>query len=43
MIGGVNMKTDLENITIIENEPMSKHTSWRTGGVAKRYVKAESL
>jgi UDP-N-acetylmuramate dehydrogenase len=43
MIGGANMKTDLENIMIIENEPMSKHTSWRTGGVAKRYVQAESL
>lgn len=38
-----NMKTDLENITIIENEPMSRHTSWRTGGVAKRYVQARSL
>lgn len=25
------------------NEPMSKHTSWRTGGVAKQYVQAESL
>lgn len=39
----VNMKTDFENITIINDEPMSRHTSWRAGGVAKRYVQAESL
>jgi len=42
------MKTDLEdtgmkNIRITKNEPMSKHTSWRTGGVAKQYVQAESV
>jgi UDP-N-acetylmuramate dehydrogenase len=37
------MKTQIDNITIIENEPMSTHTSWRTGGVARRYVKAGSL
>jgi UDP-N-acetylmuramate dehydrogenase len=37
------MKTELENITIINNEPMSRHTSWRAGGVAKRYVQADSL
>lgn len=39
----VNMKTDLENITIIKDEPMARHTSWRAGGVAKRYVQAQSL
>ena len=44
----VNMMTDLEttgmkNITIIKDEPMSKHTSWRTGGVARRYVQATTL
>ena len=39
----VNMKTDLNNITIVKNEPMSSHTSWRTGGVARQYVQAESL
>ena len=44
----VSMKTDLEdtgmkNIRITKNEPMSKHTSWRTGGVAKQYVQAESV
>jgi UDP-N-acetylmuramate dehydrogenase len=39
----VNMKTEFENITIINDEPMARHTSWRAGGVAKRYVQAESL
>ena len=44
----VNVMTDLEDtsmkkIRIAKNEPMSKHTSWRTGGVAKQYVQAESL
>ena len=28
---------------ILKNEPMSRHTSWRTGGVARQYVQAESL
>ncbi len=28
---------------VLKNEPMSRHTSWRTGGVAKQYVQAESL
>jgi len=37
------MKTEFENITITENEPMTRHTSWRAGGVAKRYVQADSL
>jgi len=39
----VNMKTEAENITIINDEPMARHTSWRAGGVAKRYVQARSL
>jgi len=39
----VNMKTESENITIINDEPMARHTSWRAGGVAKRYVQARSL
>ena len=48
MTSCVNMMTDLEsasmkNITIIKDEPMSKHTSWRTGGVARRYVQAATL
>ena len=44
MVNCATMKTETDNnITIIENEPMSAHTSWRTGGVARRYVKAESL
>ena len=43
MLKCVNMKSDFDNITIVNNEPMSSHTSWRTGGVAKRYVQAESL
>jgi len=38
----MNVMTKLEDITIIENEPMSRHTSWRTGGFAKRYVQAQS-
>jgi UDP-N-acetylmuramate dehydrogenase len=48
MTSCVNMMTDIEsasmkNITIIKDEPMSKHTSWRTGGVARRYVQATTL
>lgn len=39
----MNVMTKIEDITIIENEPMSRHTSWRTGGFAKRYVQAQSL
>jgi UDP-N-acetylmuramate dehydrogenase len=35
--------TSMNKIRITMNEPMSKHTSWRTGGVAKQYVQAESL
>jgi len=35
--------TKLSDIKIIENEPMSKHTSWRAGGLAKRYVQSASL
>jgi len=35
--------TSMNKIRITANEPMSKHTSWRTGGVAKQYVQAESL
>jgi len=36
-------KTEMKKLTILENEPMAKHTSWRAGGLAKRYVQAESL
>ena len=39
----MNVMKKIDDITIIENEPMSRHTSWRTGGVAKRYVQAQSL
>ena len=28
---------------VLENEPMSKHTSFRVGGPARYYVKAESI
>ncbi len=35
--------TKTQDISIIKNEAMSKHTSWRTGGVAKQYVQASSL
>jgi UDP-N-acetylmuramate dehydrogenase len=43
MVKCANMNADFENITIINNEPMSRHTSWRAGGVARKYVQAESL
>ena len=33
----------MKDISIANNEPMSKHTSWRAGGVAKRYVQAKNL
>jgi len=36
-------KIRMKYINISNNEPMSKHTSWRAGGVAKRYVQAENL
>ena len=39
----MNMNSDLDNITLVKNEPMSAHTSWRAGGVARQYVRAESL
>ena len=48
MVMCVDMKIDVEstnmkNIKIIKDEPMSRHTSWRAGGVAKQYVQPESL
>lgn len=48
MTSCVNMMTDFEsagmkNITIVKDEPMSRHTSWRAGGVARRYVQAATL
>lgn len=43
MLMCADMKNEFENIIILEDEPMAKHTSWRAGGVAKRYVKAASL
>ena len=39
----MNVMKKVDDITIIENEPMARHTSWRTGGVARRYVQAQSL
>jgi len=39
----MNTMTKFEDITILKDEPMSRHTSWRAGGVAKQYVQAESL
>ncbi|MDT8281200.1 MAG: UDP-N-acetylenolpyruvoylglucosamine reductase, partial [Gammaproteobacteria bacterium] len=32
-----------ESIVVLDNEPMSRHTSWRAGGVARHYVQAKSL
>ncbi|VAW55475.1 UDP-N-acetylenolpyruvoylglucosamine reductase [hydrothermal vent metagenome] len=39
----MNIMTKVNDIVIKQNEPMSRHTSWRTGGVAKQYVEAVSL
>ena len=39
----MNVMTKSDGITIIKDEPMSRHTSWRAGGVAKQYILAESL
>jgi len=39
----MNIMTNVNDIIIKQNEPMSRHTSWRTGGVAKQYVEASSL
>lgn len=39
----MNLMNKVEDITVLENEPMSRHTSWRAGGVARRYVQASSL
>ena len=33
----------IEEVTVIDDEPMSRHTSWRAGGVARHYVQAQSL
>ena len=43
MLKRVIMTTDLDKIKIKNNEPMSCHTSWRAGGVARQYVQAGSL
>lgn len=42
MAGNVVMKTATDNITVLENEPMARHTSWRAGGAARRYVQSAS-
>jgi len=39
----MNVMTKSDGITIIKEEPMSRHTSWRAGGVAKQYIQAESI
>jgi len=39
----MNVMNKVDDIMITENEPMAGHTSWRTGGVARRYVRAQSL
>jgi len=43
MLKRVIMTSDLDKITIKNNEPMSSHTSWRAGGSARQYVHAGSL
>jgi UDP-N-acetylmuramate dehydrogenase len=39
----LNAMNKVDDITIINNEPMSRHTSWRAGGTARQYVQARSL
>ena len=39
----MNTMKQTDSITILEGEPMSAHTSWRAGGIAKRFVQANSL
>lgn len=39
----MNAMNKFDDITILNNEPMSRHTSWRAGGVARQYVQAGSL
>ncbi len=42
----VMIKSDdnvIDKCRILKNEPMSRHTSWRTGGIARQYIQAESL
>jgi len=39
----MNAMKKVDDITILENEPMARHTSWRTGGIARRYVQAQLL
>jgi UDP-N-acetylmuramate dehydrogenase len=41
MVNSIMSKT--ESIIVLNDEPMSRHTSWRAGGVAKHYVQAKSL
>jgi len=43
MAGCADMNAEINNLTIVKNEPMSSHTSWRTGGPARQYVQAGSL
>ena len=33
----------IEEVTVLDNEPMSRHTSWRAGGAARHFVQAQSL
>lgn len=37
------MMTELDDITVLNDEPMAKHTSWRAGGHARQFVQAKSL
>jgi UDP-N-acetylmuramate dehydrogenase len=39
----INVMNEIEDITILDDEPMSRHTSWRAGGAAKHFVQARSL
>ncbi len=41
MVNNIMSKT--ESIVVLNDEPMSRHTSWRAGGIAKHYVRAKSL
>ena len=39
----MNVMKKIDDIAITNNEPMSRHTSWRAGGAAKQYVQAQTL
>jgi len=37
------MSDESDTVTVLHDEPMARHTSWRAGGAARRFVTASSL